>query len=290
MKKIIILIPVFNDWESLKKLIVEISQHVKFLKEFLFEIIVINDASNIKRPEISKPNNINSLKILNMKKNNGHARCNAFGIRYINNNVKFDNIILMDGDGEDRPEEIKSLLKEIQNDPNVSVVAKRVKRSEGPFFQFLYKMHKMLTFIFTGKRINFGNYSCLIKSDVEKISSKPSLWSSFSGTVKKNITKLNEINSTRGSRYFGPSKMSLFKLLIHSFSIIAVFKFQVFLRSIFFIFILIFTSQIYEDISFFFLSLILIFNLIIFVVSFRESHQKLLASQNNLDIIEDISR
>ena len=290
MKKIIILIPVFNDWESLKKLIVEISQHVKFLKEFLFEIIVINDASNIKRPEISKPNNINSLKILNMKKNNGHARCNAFGIRYINNNEKFDNIILMDGDGEDRPEEIKSLLKEIQNDPNVSVVAKRVKRSEGPFFQFLYKMHKMLTFIFTGKRINFGNYSCLIKSDVEKISSKPSLWSSFSGTVKKNITKLNEINSTRGSRYFGPSKMSLFKLLIHSFSIIAVFKFQVFLRSIFFVFILIFTSQIYEDISFFFLSLILIFNLIIFVVSFRESHQKLLASQNNLDIIEDISR
>ena len=290
MKKIIILIPVFNDWESLKKLIVEISQHVKFLKEFLFEIIVINDASNIKRPEISKPNNINSLKILNMKKNNGHARCNAFGIRYINNNEKFDNIILMDGDGEDRPEEIKSLLKEIQNDPNISVVAKRVKRSEGPFFQFLYKMHKMLTFIFTGKRINFGNYSCLIKSDVEKISSKPSLWSSFSGTVKKNITKLNEINSTRGSRYFGPSKMSLFKLLIHSFSIIAVFKFQVFLRSIFFIFILIFTSQIYEDISFFFLSLILIFNLIIFVVSFRESHQKLLASQNNLDIIEDISR
>ena len=290
MKKIIILIPVFNDWESLKKLIVEISQHVKFLKEFLFEIIVINDASNIKRPEIRKPNNINSLKILNMKKNNGHARCNAFGIRYINNNEKFDNIILMDGDGEDRPEEIKSLLKEIQNDPKVSVVAKRVKRSEGPFFQFLYKMHKMLTFIFTGKRINFGNYSCLIKSDVEKISSKPSLWSSFSGTVKKNITKLNEINSTRGSRYFGPSKMSLFKLLIHSFSIIAVFKFQVFLRSIFFIFILIFTSQIYEDISFFFLSLILIFNLIIFVVSFRESHQKLLASQNNLDIIEDISR
>ncbi len=290
MKKIIILIPVFNDWESLKKLIVEISQHVKFLEEYLFEIIVINDASNIKRPEISKPNNINSLKILNMKKNNGHARCNAFGIRYINNNEKFDNIILMDGDGEDRPEEIKSLLKEIQNDPNVSVVAKRVKRSEGPFFQFLYKMHKMLTFIFTGKRINFGNYSCLIKSDVEKISSKPCLWSSFSGTVKKNISKLNEINSTRGSRYFGPSKMSLFKLLIHSFSIIAVFKFQVFLRSIFFIFILIFTSQIYEDISFFFLSLILIFNLIILVVSFRESHQKLLASQNNLDIIEDISR
>ena len=289
MKKIIILIPVFNDWESLKKLIVEISQHVKFLKEFLFEIIVINDASNIKRPEISKPNNINSLKILNMKKNNGHARCNAFGIRYINNNVKFDNIILMDGDGEDRPEEIKSLLKEIQNDPNVSVVAKRVKRSEGPFFQFLYKMHKMLTFIFTGKRINFGNYSCLIKSDVEKISSKPSLWSSFSGTVKKNIPDLNEINSTRGTRYFGPSQMSFLKLLIHSFSIIAVFKYQVFLRSIIFFIILFYSVSYLGIFSYIFQIMLVIFNLLIFLVSLRESKEELVKSHENLKKVEKIT-
>ena len=122
----------------------------------------------------------------------------------------------MDGDGEDRPEEIKSLIKKINESPNLSVVAKRVKGSEGLFFQSLYQLHKLITFIFTGKNINFGNYSLLTRNDVEKLYSKASLWSSFSGSVKKNIKFLNEINSIRGLRYFGPSKMSIFKLIIHS--------------------------------------------------------------------------
>ena len=74
-----------------------------------------------------------------MKKNKGHARCNAFGIRYVFQNKQFDNLILMDGDGEDRPVEIKSLLNTINEKPDVSVVAKRVKRSEGPFFNFFIK-------------------------------------------------------------------------------------------------------------------------------------------------------
>ena len=86
-----------------------------------------------------------------MKENRGHARCNAFGIRYVFQNKEFDNLILMDGDGEDRPEEIKSLIEKIKEDPSLSVVAKRVKRSEGPFFQSLYQLHKLITFIFTGK-------------------------------------------------------------------------------------------------------------------------------------------
>ena len=138
----------------------------------------------------------------------------------------------MDGDGEDRPVEIQSLVNTVINKPDISVVAKRVKRSEGVFFRFLYQVHKFITFILTGKNINFGNYSLLTKRDVKKIHSNPSLWSSFSGTVKKNLKPLNEINSIRGLRYYGPSQMSLFKLLIHSFSIIAVFKYHVFLRSL----------------------------------------------------------
>ena len=98
-----------------------------------------------------KPSNFNLVELLNMKDNKGHARCNAFGIRYIFQNKKFDNLILMDGDGEDRPEEIKSLIKKMKENPNLSVVAKRVKRSEGLFFQSLYQLHKLITFIFTGQ-------------------------------------------------------------------------------------------------------------------------------------------
>ncbi len=289
MKKIIILIPVFNDWESLIKLIKEINENIKEYKSIDFECLVVNDASTIAQPELIKPNNIKSLQILNMKQNRGHARCNAFGIRYIFKNKNFDYLILMDGDGEDRPVEIKSLVNEVTKNTNISIVAKRVKRSEGPFFQLLYQTHKIITYIFTGKKINFGNYSCLIKKDVEKLHSAASLWSSYSGTVKLFLKDLSEINSIRGLRYFGPSQMSLFKLLIHSFSIIAVFKYQVFLRSTFIIIFLAYFSQYFGNITIFFQIFIVLFNLIIFIISLRENEKELKNSHNNLDTIRDIT-
>ena len=289
MKKIIILIPVFNDWDSLIKLLKEINESIKDYNSVHFECLVVNDASTINQPNLVKPNNIKSLQILNMKKNKGHARCNAFGIRYVFKNKEFNNLILMDGDGEDRPIEIKNLVNEILKNPNNSVVAKRVKRSEGPFFKFLYFMHKVITYVFTGKSIRFGNYSCLTKEDVEKLHSDPSLWSSYSGSVKKNLKHLSEINSIRGPRYFGPSKMSFLKLLIHSFSIISVFKYQVFLRSTFLIIILAYFNLYLGNISIFFQILIVLFNLVIFIVSLREKENELKSCHNNLSSIKDIT-
>ena len=289
MKKIIILIPVFNDWESLKKLLNEIEENVRNIKNILIECLVINDASTIKQPKLIKPKSFQSLKILNMKKNKGHARCNAFGIRFISKNKDFDNLILMDGDGEDRPVELIKLINKSFQDPENSVVAKRIKRSEGPFFQFLYLMHKITTLLFTGKKINFGNYSCLTKNDVEKLSSKASLWSSYSGSVKKNISAFNEIDSIRGERYFGPSKMSLYKLIIHSFSIIAVFKYQVLIRSILLILI---TEYLNTNFAFsltLFQTLIILFCITIFLVSLRENKDELFNSENNLENFKDVT-
>ena len=289
MKKIIILIPVYNDWESLNKLLSGINENIKSFSEINFECLIVNDASSVQPPELKKPSNFSSIELLNMKENRGHARCNAFGIRYVFQNKKFDNLILMDGDGEDRPEEIKSLIEKIKEDPSLSVVAKRVKRSEGPFFQSLYQLHKLITFIFTGKNINFGNYSILTRNDVEKLYSKASLWSSFSGSVKKNIKSLNEINSIRGLRYFGPSKMSLFKLIIHSLSIIAVFKYQVFLRSTLMLIVLAYLNSYLGVLSIFFQISIVIFNLLIFIVSLREQEKDLLNSHNNLVGVKKIT-
>ena len=289
MKKIIILIPVYNDWESLNKLLREINENIKSFSDINFECLIVNDASTIQPPELNKPSNFWSLELLNMKENRGHARCNAFGIRYVFQNKKFDNLILMDGDGEDRPEEIKSLIEKIKEDPILSVVAKRVKRSEGPFFQSLYQLHKLITFIFTGKNINFGNYSILTRNDVEKLYSKASLWSSFSGSVKQNIKSLSEINSIRGLRYFGPSKMSLIKLIIHSLSIIAVFKYQVFMRSTLMLIALAYLNSYLGVLSIFFQISIVIFNLLIFIVSQREKEKDLLNSHNNLADIKKIT-
>ena len=289
MKKILILIPVYNDWDSLKKLINEINKNIKDQNGFIFKCLIINDASTFEQPKLVKPNNLVSLKILNMKENKGHARCNAFGLKYASAKEDFDYIIVMDGDGEDRPEELQSLTRKIQEYPDNSVVARRIKRSEGFFFKFLYELHKFITLIFTGKKIDFGNYSCLTKKDVETLVEKKSLWASYSGTVKKYLKKLRDIKSIRGSRYFGPSKMSFFNLVIHSFSIIAVFKYQVFIRSILIILLLIYLETLFGVIMIFFQVMIVIFNLIIFLVSLREKKIDFSVSQSNLDNIKIIS-
>ena len=286
MKKIKILIPVYNDWESLIKLLDEINKVISDIKNTEFDCMIVNDASTIKLPEIKIPKNIKKIEIFNMKQNKGHARCIAFAIRYLSKKNDFDHLIVMDGDGEDRPEEIKYLVNQALEDQEISVVAKRVKRSEGFLFQILYEVHKLITLVFTGKQINFGNYSCLTKKDVVTLSQQESLWSSFSGTLKKTISRLNTINSTRGSRYFGPSKMSLFNLGIHSFSIIAVFKSQVFLRGLIFGILIYFFKSILGNSTTYLILGLITFLVLIYLNSFRESIRDFVKSEENIDNVK----
>ena len=288
MKKIIILIPVYNDWDSLNKLILQISSQIEKLKEYQFKLIIINDGSTISKPKINFPKNIKAIKIINMRINKGHMTCIAYGINYVKQKEEFDNLILMDGDGEDRPEEILSLINKNLELHDKSVVARRVKRSEGTLFKNLYELHKLLTLIFTGNRINFGNFYLLTKKDLLLISEKKNLWNSYSGTFKKYIKDYQEINSIRGSRYFGPSKMSIFKLIFHSFSIIATFKYDVFFRSTLIIIILSFLNSYLGNLSILLQMKIVIFNLIIFAISLKKEKNNFSENHKNLKNYENI--
>ena len=233
--KIKILIPVYNDWQSTLKLIDEING-LLINSKFQISIIIINDASNHDRPNNEKSyENIQSLKIINMKINQGHARCIATGLKYIYQKDDFDYIIPMDGDGEDRPEEIKEFLNKIDESNGRAIIGQRVKRSEGLVFKICYQIHKLITLTFTGKSIRFGNYTCLPKIVVEKMINEKATWNSFSGSLTKIEKDLLPIPSIRGPRYFGPSKMSFFNLLKHSLSIISVFRKTVLIRSALFI-------------------------------------------------------
>ncbi len=233
--KIKILIPVYNDWKSVSKLIDEIN-NLSIDQAFLISIMIVNDASSHDRQDEEKNlENIQSIKILNMKKNQGHARCIATGLKYIFEKEDFDYVIPMDGDGEDRPEEIKEFLNQIKNSNNKPIVGERIKRSENLIFKICYQIHKLITLTFTGKSIKFGNFTCLPKITVEKMVNEKATWNSFSGSLSKIEKDFLSIPSARGIRYFGPSKMSFSNLLKHSLSIISVFRSAVLIRSALFI-------------------------------------------------------
>ncbi len=286
--KIKILIPVYNDWKSVLKVLDEINS-LDLNNEFQISIMIINDASNHDLPNFKKNlENIDSIIVLNMKKNQGHTRCIASGLKYIYEKEDFDYVIPMDGDGEDRPEEIKNFLEHAKKLKGKTFVGERIKRSEKMIFKICYQLHKIITLAFTGKSIKFGNYTCLSKSTVEKLVNEKATWNSFSGSLTKVEKNFISIPSIRGARYFGPSQMSFSNLIKHSLAIISVFRKTFLIRSALFIVIYIWIIKSNASII---TSLPLVFLLIaVYLVSNLALRENMNEFKNSLSQIKNIDQ
>jgi len=286
MKKYIILIPVYNDWKSVFKLIDNIDLQVN---NETIDIVIVNDAStesfDNNQRKFSK---INSVKIINLIKNGGHRKAIATGLKYCQENLEYDYIIPMDGDGEDRPEELKDFFNQVQETQPEVITATRIKRSESFLFKFLYSMHKIFTHLITGKLIKFGNYTCLSKNAVSKLLSDGSVWLSFSGAVTKHFPQFSIIQSIRGERYFGPSKMSILGLILHSLRISTVFRENIFIRVV--IVILIFGLLAYYSSVYFLIPSLAgwVFLFFIICLALDDDIKKLNNCLNNIKSLSDI--
>jgi len=288
MNKIAILIPIYNDWQSVFRLLENINLEISKL-ESEFSVIIINDASVENKPKFSSDlGGLKSIQIINMKENKGHARCNATGLKYINEKKDFDYVIPMDGDGEDRPEELSLLIEKIKEHPDKVITANRVKRSEGFVFKLCYFIHKYLTLVFTGQTIKYGNYTCLPKLVVDEMVNEPATWSSFSGSLSKTVKDKKSISSERGTRYFGPSKMSFIDLLKHSLSIIAVFKTTLLIRSV--LFLIVYLFLVIGKLSV--ITLIPVIGVIVMMISviILSKRENISEFNNSLDNIKEIEK
>tara|TARA_B100001123_G_C15236235_1_gene997219 strand:- start:678 stop:1547 length:870 start_codon:yes stop_codon:yes gene_type:complete len=287
MKKFKILIPLYNDWKSVSKLLEKIDFEVNNW-DVEVSVVIINDGSTEERSGLDfNYLKIKSIKIINMKLNRASARAIGSGLKYIYENEDFDHVIVMDADGEDRPEELNDFLKKSIKNPEMTITGNRFKRSEGIVFIFFYQIHKLLTFIFTGKMIKFGNFTCLPKEHVAELIKNSNIWNAYSSTVVKVIKNRTSILSIRGFRYVQPSKMNFFSLVFHSLSIISVFRKEVISRSI--VFFLFYLFLIFNNISV--LTLIPIFLLILFVlmllkISKRANMEELNNSLRNIGSIK----
>ena len=290
MKKYIILIPLFNDWKSVSRLLKEIDVQVNDWNAEI-SILIVNDASTEKRSGLELNfKKVKSIKILNMKKNTMHQSCIAAGLKYICKNEDFDRVIIMDADGEDRPEELNAFFNKAQENPNMTITGNRFKRSEGIIFRILYEAHKLLTLIFTGKLIKFGNFTCLPKKHAEVLLTKPYLWNSYSSSVVRAINERTFIKSIRGLRYVYPSKMNFAALIFHSLAIISVFRNIFIIRStalllLCFLFLILKSSSIFFLIA---VSFLILFIFIILKISTRANQEGLKNSLENIASIDTL--
>ena len=229
MKTYKILIPVFNDWESLLSLLNNIHT-LKINNIAHIKVLIVDDCSTEILNKKIEFDSFKNIEIIKNSKNIGHGKSIAHGINYISKKNDFDYLIVMDGDGEDRPEEVKELILKSIDLPSLTITANRIKRSESAFFKLSYHLHKILTLVLTGYSIKFGNFMCIPKQDLNLIVSNKNLSVSFSGTIAKFIKNKTFIPSIRGVRYYGPTKMSFIKLIRHSLLIMSTFRKEAALR------------------------------------------------------------
>lgn len=223
-KKIICLTPVYNDWESFSVLASKIEKNFAANEDYFLEIVVVNDGSNEDFEDFILPKKV-PIEIISLKINVGHQRAIAIGLQYINDvKSEYDFVVVLDSDGEDNPSDIVRLTSKCEQLNSKKIIfAQRQKRKESLFFKIGYFFYKNIFYWLTGQKINFGNFSCIPKKLLKRITIQDNLWNHYSGSIIQSKTPYDKVLIDRGKRYAGQSKMNFTSLVIHGLSSISVY-------------------------------------------------------------------
>jgi glycosyltransferase involved in cell wall biosynthesis len=220
-ESVIILIPVYNDLASLETLIHNLELALATEPRKKYSLLIVNDGST--QPVKVKPTKLFKIHLLHLHRNNGHQKAIAIGLAHIHHHLPCDHVAIMDGDGEDKPEDVITLLHTADVHTGQIVCARRRSRQEGMQFRLFYVFYKRLFRWLTGKKISFGNFMILPKDKVDKLVYYSEIWSHLSAAIIKSRLEYTAIPVHRGKRYAGTSKMNFTSLVLHGLGAIAVF-------------------------------------------------------------------
>lgn len=271
--KHIIVIPVFNDWKSLNKLLLQLNKNLEKPKKINHEILIINDNSSEKiKLKLKKLKILKNIKILSLNKNFGSQISIAIGLNYLKKIKGNFYITVMDADGEDNPRQVNRMLKEAINNQSLVITSNRKKRKEALIIVFLYKVHLLITFLFTMKWISFGNFSTFCSKNLKNLLSNNNSLYAHSSSVLKNCN-IKRLYAKREKRFFDKSKLGLIALADHSLRVNSVFYRNIIFSSV--IYSILILLLIEPHCSYLFLSPILIFNFFIFLIKVKFYNLKL---------------
>lgn len=233
MPELAILIPVYNDWLSFQQLIQDIDVATAE-KQVHIRVFVVDDGSLDRHPEwqstLEQLRSIKHIEILHLVYNVGHQRAIAVGLVELFHRDLDYPIVIMDADGEDRPEEIIQLYQKHLEFPDAIIVAKRSRRSEGRIFRLFYAIYKIVFQIAIGINIDFGNFSLIPAQHLRSCVAHPNIWNHFAATIIRSKITLIRVPTIRGKRYHGQSRMNLSSLVMHGLSAISVYSDVTFVR------------------------------------------------------------
>ena len=238
----IILIPVYNDWTSLNRLLVELEKSLPVNEKSLFQLLVINDGSS--EPACINTGRFSTAKIVHLTARLGHQKAIAAGLSYIHHHLACKNILIMDADGEDQPEDAIKLLNNAAIHPEALIIGKRIKRKDGFTYKIYYRIYKLLFRLLTGRQISFGHFMVIPKKNADRLVYLSDIWNNLAATVLKSEMPNIKIDTNKGARYDGKSKMNFDSLLLHGLGAISVFIDSISARLLSFSLIIISTSSV----------------------------------------------
>lgn len=222
---IIILTPVYDDWESAFILLGQLDE-VLAKNDLKASVVIVDDGtpiiSNLEDFEGLSFSAIQNVEVLTLARNMGNQRAQAIGIGYVAANRECATLVLMDSDLEDPPEYVPELIAAANETGNEIVFAARTRRSEGATFKILYKAYKYLYKVLTGMPISIGNFSAIPGRLVRRVASVSEIWSHFPAGIMRARVPFRAIPTVRGRRLKGESKMNLVSLVVHGLSGFAV--------------------------------------------------------------------
>ena len=228
-----ILTPIYNDWAPLAQLthgldavLASAGRHAS--------ILVVDDGSQ-HEPEMTEAplalEAITAIEILHLRTNLGHQRAIAIGLAHLEAHDPPDAVVVMDGDGEDRPEDVERLVQALEADGGVRVVfAERRRRSEGALFAFFYWLYRLVHLVLTGERVRVGNFSVIPRDLLRRLVAVSDLWNHYAAAVFHARIPFTTIPTTRGTRYAGKSQMNPVSLVTHGLAAMSVFGDRIAIR------------------------------------------------------------
>jgi glycosyltransferase involved in cell wall biosynthesis len=225
--RVVIVTPVYEDAESARILFGELSKLIGDLR-----IVAVDDGS-IRDPLGEEALRSAGAKgvVIRLLRNLGHQAAIAVGLSYVQDRLgNFDFVLVMDSDGEDRPESVHCLLKCLAASEADVGVAERRKRNESITFRAFYVLYRSLFNILTGKSITFGNFMALRPRALARLTAMSETWIHLAGAVIASKLRIVPTKIDRGSRYRGASRMNFVSLVLHGFRGVMVFSEQVLIR------------------------------------------------------------
>ncbi len=226
-RSVLIVMPVFNDWEPLGRLLDLIDAVLAGL-DLRAKVLLVDDASS-ERPAANafrrKFVSLTEIHLLALRRNLGHQRAIAIGLAFANEHLPADMIFIMDSDGQDSPEDFRKLLAKFDELKGQSIIfAERKRRSEGLTFRLFYWLFRITHHLLTGHEAKIGNFSLLPREQLRRLTVVSEIWNNYAAAVYKSRLPFAFVPTDRAKRMAGETRMNFSGLVSHGLSAMSIFN------------------------------------------------------------------